>query len=80
MEFRVENCAVTSVMADSSAGEFGKALQRNTKHEATLSNISGLFPFGARPQSQEFEMEGLISPRTLSALRCSFASLRMTNE
>jgi hypothetical protein len=35
-----------SATADSSCGELGEALQRNAKHEARLSNTSGLFPFG----------------------------------
>jgi hypothetical protein len=32
-----------SATADSSFGELSEALQRNAKHEARLSNISGLF-------------------------------------
>ena len=67
--FRVENCAVI----------LSKALQRNAKHEARLSNVSGVFPFGAH-SNKKSEIESLASPRTLSALRCNFASLRMTNE
>jgi hypothetical protein len=38
--------AAISATADSSCGELTEALQRNAKHEARLSNISGLFPFG----------------------------------
>jgi hypothetical protein len=33
--------AVMSTTADSSYGELSAALQRNAKHEARLSNISG---------------------------------------
>jgi hypothetical protein len=32
-----------SATADSSGGELSEALQRNAKHEARLSNISGYF-------------------------------------
>jgi hypothetical protein len=35
-----------SARADSSSGESSEALQRNAKHEARLSNISGLFRMG----------------------------------
>ena len=34
-----------SATANSSCGTLSEALQRNAKHEARLSNISGLFPF-----------------------------------
>jgi hypothetical protein len=36
-----------SVTADSSGGELSEALQRNAKHEARLSNISGYFRGGS---------------------------------
>jgi hypothetical protein len=56
-----------------------EALQRNAKHEAGLSNISGLFPLGGI-DSNKSEIESLASPRKLSGLRCSFASLGITSE
>jgi hypothetical protein len=66
-----------SATADSSCGELSEALQRNAKHEARLSNISDLFPFGGNLRIVP-EIEILASPRKLSGLRCSFAPLRMT--
>ena len=54
-----------------------EALQRNAKHKARLSNISGC-PSIALVQRNKSEIESLASPRKLSGLRCSFASLRMT--
>jgi hypothetical protein len=52
-----------------------EALQRNAKHEAKLSNISGSFSLCADP---EFDQRLKAWPRGLRSLRCSFASLRMT--
>jgi hypothetical protein len=54
------------------------ALQRNAKHEARLSNISGYRFWQLERAQKKSEMESLASPRKLSGLRCSFASLRMT--
>jgi hypothetical protein len=53
-----------------------EALQRNSKHEARLSNISDCH-FGSG-EGIVPEIESLASPRKSSGLRCSFALLRMT--
>jgi hypothetical protein len=53
-----------------------EALQRNAKHEARLSNISGYFRLGTGQKRSE--MESLASPLKLLGLRCSFGSVRMT--
>jgi len=54
------------------------ALQRDAKHEARLSNISGYRLSGVWGGQKKSEIESLASPRQHSGLRCSFASLRMT--
>jgi hypothetical protein len=51
-----------------------EALQRNAKHEARLSNISGYELGAATKTNQRLKAW----PRELRPLRCSFASLRMT--
>jgi hypothetical protein len=51
-----------------------QALQRNAKHEARLSNISG-YSF-QRCGKKDPRLKAW--PRGLRPLRCSFASLRMT--
>jgi hypothetical protein len=48
-------CGVMSATADSSCGELSKALQRNAKHEARLSNIQLLqFVLSAGPLGSDW--------------------------
>jgi hypothetical protein len=51
-----------------------KALQRNAKHEASLSKISDVHLRVAGKTNQRWKAW----PRGLRPLRCSLASLRMT--
>jgi hypothetical protein len=51
-----------------------EALQQNAKHEARLSNISDY----CRKRVQPNYLRLKAWPRRLRRLRCSFASLRMT--
>jgi hypothetical protein len=60
-----------SATADSSCGELSEALQRNAKHKARLSNISG-FSVG-QIDPNESEMESLASRTLSAALQLRFA-------